>query len=744
MSISSQIDALSHERALSLLRSLPPALLTNVLGDAPAPRATSCSHTALISYASTLASVPPPSARGFNLSRFRVRHIALHVAYLGHDFHGFASQDAGGNGDFIGGDEATRPPRKRQRDEGGGGGSALPSASAASAGAAAASLLTVEALVFGALSKACFVEDRASAGYTRCGRTDKGVSACAQVLSLRVRSKALRRDPPPSWSAAGVDAGRCSSAISDWGAIEGEDAAVPAPCDGAKQGEGQDGEDVLPLGAPPRFWTRAHGVANTGEAFPPPHAELDYAVVLNNILPPEVRVLGWADVPESFSARVTASVRSYRYYFPARDLDLPAMRLAGRRLTGTHDFRNVCKIDLAQMQNFSREVLSIRVVPVEGGVGGCSTGARPTALGCTSISADAVKEELVRTGTTHVGLGAGVSLERLLAPDLAPAVDAVDAAAAEGSGSGLVYLEVVGRAFLYHQVRCIAALLFLVGRRLESPESVAALLDVAAVPARPLYPMASEAPLILHHCGYGGERAGDERAAVEDGAGAVPDAMAHPLGPDAMGDVTTAAGRKPTRFENVFPGADLGGEGFYASPAALKRVTGELEANWGALSVKAALVRGVLDAVYALPVDAGAAYALAGLPSPGGRGVIRWGDAAALLGSRAGIAAGVTTPLVDPADRDYTVLFGGGQKAAANVAARLAARAGGAGEAGDAGAAALLRPAGYTPLLHRDTSKAVADRWRDLDPEARADILARHPTNAARLQRQVGGESPAK
>ena len=51
---------------------------------------------------------------------------------------------------------------------------------------------------------------------------------------------------------------------------------------------------------------------------------------------------------------------------------------------------------------------------------------------------------------------------------------------------------------------------------------------------------------------------------------------------------------------------------------------------------------------------------------------------------------------------------------------------------------ALRRPAGYTPLLQRPTGKGVDDRWRALPPQERADILQRHPTNAARLNKQLG------
>ena len=82
--------------------------------------------------------------RSFDFTRYHRRHIALKIAYLGWDFHGFASQESTEN--------------------------------------------TIESHFFAALSKACLIENRADCNYSRCGRTDKGVSAFSQVVSLDVRS----------------------------------------------------------------------------------------------------------------------------------------------------------------------------------------------------------------------------------------------------------------------------------------------------------------------------------------------------------------------------------------------------------------------------------------------------------------------------------------------------------------------------------------------------------------------------
>lgn len=48
-----------------------------------------------------------------------------------------------------------------------------------------------------------------------------------------------------------------------------------------------------------------------------------------------------------------------------------------------------------------------------------------------------------------------------------------------GGGEDMFYFEVCGQAFLWHQVRCMMAVLFLVGRRLEEPEVMSLLLSSA-------------------------------------------------------------------------------------------------------------------------------------------------------------------------------------------------------------------------------------------------------------------------
>lgn len=58
----------------------------------------------------------------------------------------------------------------------------------------------------------------------------------------------------------------------------------------------------------------------------------------------------------------------------------------------------------------------------------------------------------------------------------------------------------IGSAFLWHQVRCMMANLFLVGQELEEVDLITTMLDIEKTPRKPVYEMASDVPLILYDC----------------------------------------------------------------------------------------------------------------------------------------------------------------------------------------------------------------------------------------------------
>lgn len=59
-----------------------------------------------------------------------------------------------------------------------------------------------------------------------------------------------------------------------------------------------------------------------------------------------------------------------------------------------------------------------------------------------------------------------------------------------------------GTAFLWHQVRCMIAVLLTVAQKLESPSIVNDLLNIEKYPSRPVYKMAHDIPLVLYDCGF--------------------------------------------------------------------------------------------------------------------------------------------------------------------------------------------------------------------------------------------------
>jgi tRNA pseudouridine38/39 synthase len=267
--------------------------------------------------------------------------------------------------------------------------------------------------------------------YSKCGRTDRGVSAFGQVIGVRVRSN---RPLPPQPK------------------IESEG-----------QEDAQDDRDSSSEPEKP------------SKKFNELTDELPYIQLLNRVLPPDIRVYAWCpNPPASFNARFSCKERRYKYFFTNPSfapvpgsagiyntvssgetmreghLDIDAMQRACKMLEGLHDFRNMCKIDASkQLSNFKRRIFYARI--------------------------EEVAPLSVPTHLAH--------------PSISP------------SDQPKTYAFVLhGSAFLWHQVRTIVAILFLIGQRLEAPELVQQLLDIEANPTRPKYEMASDAPLVLWDC----------------------------------------------------------------------------------------------------------------------------------------------------------------------------------------------------------------------------------------------------
>ena len=308
--------------------------------------------------------------------------------------------------------------------------------------------------------------------YTKCGRTDKGVSAFGQVIGIRVRSnRPLRtREQKPK---------------------VGEEIEIEGVGNMMEEGGEESG---IELADPPLRSSRGDVEdMNTAEInfedpeieealnFDPIKDELPYCQILNRLLPPDIRILAWCPSPPlDFSARFSCRERRYRYFFtqpafsPIPDhletaiqgrtasqakpgwLDIEAMQKAAKLFEGVHDFRNFCKVDGSkQISNFERHIFHSSVEEVDDYTGALSY----------------LNEDGLCLGGT---------------PD---------------SRNPKIYtFNLHGTAFLWHQVRHMVAILFLIGQGFEKPSVISELLDVETNPARPTYEMAADTPLVLWDC----------------------------------------------------------------------------------------------------------------------------------------------------------------------------------------------------------------------------------------------------
>jgi len=343
--------------------------------------------------------------RPFHMSRYHQRHIAMQLQYDGRPYYGFASQ--------LG-----------ECDD------------------------TVEKYIFDALCKTRLITDRSESDYSRCGRTDKGVSALGQVVAFKLRSNMPHGSnsadmPRHPCDLLGLPEMKHVRAENEETADEMrvkleqdtmiDEGMVTETCVNGSAAAGDLDSD--------NEKSKKNSKSSSGDVKSAKGVqEIDYCDMLNRCLPREIRVLGWTEVSPDFNARFSASGRKYKYFFLKKKLNIASMEEAASLLVGEHDFRNFCKMNIAEVSNFTREIYSARVV-----------------------------EFMVNEAE----------------PD-----------------RSVYILEIEGIAFLWHMVRCCMAVLFLVGEGRETPAIVTQLLDVKKNQGKPNYHMAAEEPLVLHSCAF--------------------------------------------------------------------------------------------------------------------------------------------------------------------------------------------------------------------------------------------------
>ena len=222
--------------------------------------------------------------------------------------------------------------------------------------------------------------------------------------------------------------------------------------------------------------------------------EIRYVHILNRVLPPEIRVLAWCPVDPTFSARFSCTSRTYKYIFPRGSLDLSCMQEAASALIGEHDFRNLCKMDVGNgVVTHRRHITAVNIAVYRHG-------------GHFHQSRNDTSENLLADSAVYAGAHQSCAEPNVSGNKAAKNILHLDFEQRDVSDADNSYdiceLTVTGQAFLWHQIRCIVAILFLIGHGQEKPGIISELLDVERHPCKPQYTMAAEFPLILFDCAY--------------------------------------------------------------------------------------------------------------------------------------------------------------------------------------------------------------------------------------------------
>lgn len=300
---------------------------------------TTSAATSVSTKQSSVSSSPPPpgkfekqkkAAKPFDFSRYSTRHIALKFAYLGQRYNGLEHTN--------GGIAPLKPTIEEALWK------ALRKARLIPPDVPEGCDSSFEVLFDESTRRKMYWRDKVrleidwtGLGYSKCGRTDKGVSAFGQVVGVRVRSNLPKLQET----------------------AEAE----------------QDSEEVNDL----------DDIKD----------ELPYLSILNSLLPSDIKILAWCPNPDqAFDARFSCRERRYKYFFtnpafcptpgplglkhangeraPVREgwLDIEAMRKAAKKLEGGHDFRNFCKIDASkQMSSCERKITYAEIEEMPAGVG---------------------------------------------------------------------------------------------------------------------------------------------------------------------------------------------------------------------------------------------------------------------------------------------------------------------------------------------------------------------------------------
>jgi tRNA pseudouridine38/39 synthase len=222
----------------------------------------------------------PRNERVFDPSKYSTRLIAFKLAYLGKRYNGFEHHSG-----------QTTP------------------------------LPTIEEELWKALNKARLIFPEGAhplipgevnwegCEYSKCGRTDRGVSAFGQVIGIRVRSN--RPLPKKKKENIRESAGEVEKAptVNEFNTLPRENGVEMASLALAPSKAKAEDIPSESLGLDdPDFEETLN--------FDPVADEIPYPSLLNRLLPPDIRILAWCPAPPlDFSARFSCRERRYRYFF---------------------------------------------------------------------------------------------------------------------------------------------------------------------------------------------------------------------------------------------------------------------------------------------------------------------------------------------------------------------------------------------------------------------------------------------
>eukprot|EP01056_Protomagalhaensia_sp_Gyna25_P005622 Protomagalhaensia_sp_Gyna_25__5621@NODE_781_length_2628_cov_94_008884_g599_i1_p2_GENE_NODE_781_length_2628_cov_94_008884_g599_i1NODE_781_length_2628_cov_94_008884_g599_i1_p2_ORF_typecomplete_len336_score44_94PseudoU_synth_1/PF01416_20/0_014PseudoU_synth_1/PF01416_20/5_7e24DUF2344/PF10105_9/0_12_NODE_781_length_2628_cov_94_008884_g599_i1741081 len=141
----------------------------------------------------------PEKTKGFDWTQAQVSQFLLRISYLGTNFFGLAWQTPNSCSGLF--EESHKKKRRRIQSP-----DWLPSnpSEPLSGSNHEQTVPTVEGALIEALQKARLIRDRDSCNFSRCGRTDKGVHARANYISLKLRLKPKRKNDHDHYDYCGI------------------------------------------------------------------------------------------------------------------------------------------------------------------------------------------------------------------------------------------------------------------------------------------------------------------------------------------------------------------------------------------------------------------------------------------------------------------------------------------------------------------------------------------------------------